>query len=46
MGMDCCNVRRIIHWDPPSDIESYVKETGRAGRDGQVAHDVLYISKD
>jgi len=44
MGMDCSNVRRIIHWGPPSDIESYVQETGRAGRDGKVAHASLYFS--
>jgi len=28
LGMDCSNVQRIIHWGPPSDIESYVQETG------------------
>ena len=40
MGMDCSNVQRIIHWGPPSDVESYVQETGR---DGQVSHAVLYF---
>lgn len=31
MGLDCPNVRRVIHWGPSSDIESYLQETGRAG---------------
>ena len=34
MGVDCRDIRTIIHWGVPSDIEQYVQETGRAGRDG------------
>ena len=45
MGLNCPNVRRIIHWGPPSDTESYIQETGRAGRDGDTAHASLYYAK-
>jgi ATP-dependent DNA helicase RecQ len=34
MGIDCPNVRHIIHWGVSDDIEMYVQESGRAGRDG------------
>jgi len=34
MGVDCRDIRDIIHWGAPSGIEKYVQETGRAGRDG------------
>ena len=42
MGLDCPNVRRIIHWGPPDDVESYLQETGRPGRDGNAASAVMY----
>ena len=45
MGLNCPNVRRIIHWGPPSDTESNIQETGRAGRDGDTAHAHLYYTK-
>ncbi len=42
MGLDCPNVRHIIHWGVPDDVESYLQETGRAGRDELPARATLY----
>lgn len=33
MGVNCKQVRRIVHFGPSKSIESYVQECGRAGRD-------------
>ena len=44
LGLDCPDVRRIIHWGPPSDLESYIQEVGRAGRDGLQSTAVLHYN--
>ena len=37
LGIDCPDVRQIVHVGMTEDVESYIQETGRAGRDGQPA---------
>ena len=37
MGVDCKHVSRVIHFGPAKNAETYMQETGRAGRDGQLA---------
>ena len=44
MGLDCPNIRRVIHWGPSADVESYLQETGRAGRDGLSATAIMYYT--
>ena len=46
MGVDCQDIRTVIHLGPPDDLESYIQETGRAGRDGLPSQAVLFIGED
>lgn len=38
MGLDCPDVRQILHWGASHDRESYIQETGWCGRDGYAAN--------
>jgi ATP-dependent DNA helicase RecQ len=45
MGIDLPDIRLIVHFQTPGSLEAYYQEAGRAGRDGDPAHCLLFFGR-
>ena len=45
MGVNAPAITQVIHIGPPSSMENYIQEVGRAGRNGNQSHAIIYYNK-
>lgn len=44
MGVNCPDVRKVVHFRAPASLTSYVQESGRGGKDNQASQAILFYS--
>ena len=45
MDIDCVDVQQVVHWRPSPDVESYLQEVGRAGRNGEPSNALIFAPR-